>query len=123
MAWSLDARIPVILLPAEAALPAALSAGPPAAVLFEAPPPDGLPAGAVALASFEPFVPHAAACGCCGGRGAAAVALDRLFQARVRGQCAWFDRVVAVAETEDARALVAAALAGDAVTQARFRAG
>jgi hypothetical protein len=50
------------------------------------------------------------------------VALDRLFQARVRGGCAWFDRVIALAETGEARAAVAAALAEDALTAARFRA-
>ena len=64
---------------------------------------------------------HAAACSCCGGRAPAATALDRLFQARVRGQCPWFDRVVALAETPEARAAIAAALVEDAVTAARFR--
>jgi hypothetical protein len=77
----------------------------------------------VALASFDPWMPHhAAGCGCCGGRPAAAVALDRLFQARVRGACPWFDRVLALAETAEARQAVAAAVAEDAVTAARFRA-
>ena len=77
----------------------------------------------MALASFEPFMPHQAGCGCCGGRLPAAAALDRLFQARVRSQCPWFDRVVALAETAEARAAIAAALAEDAVTVARFKAG
>jgi hypothetical protein len=122
MTWSLDARIPVILVPDPAALTAALAAGRPAALLAEAPPPP-LPTGAVALASFDPFLsPHAAACACCGGRPPAAEALDRLFQARVRGRCGWFDRVLALAETEAAQAQVAAALREDAVTAARFRA-
>jgi hypothetical protein len=79
-------------------------------------------AGAAALASFDPFLAHGAACGCCGGRPPAAVALDRLFQARVRGACAWFERVVALADTEEVRDAVAAALRDDAVTAARFRA-
>jgi hypothetical protein len=122
LAWTLDARIPLTLAASEAALAAALAAGPAAAVLAEAPPP-ALPAGAVALASFEPFLSHLAGCGCCGGRLPAAAALDRLFQARVRSQCPWFDRVVALVETPDARAAVAAALADDAVTVARFRTG
>ena len=57
------------------------------------------------LASFDPFAPgHAAGCACCAGRSPAAVALDRLFQARVRGACSWFDRVVALAETARRRA-------------------
>ena len=68
-----------------------------------------------------PSQSHAAACACCGGRAPAATALDRLFQARVRGQCPWFDRVVALAETPEARAAIAAALMEDAVTAARFR--
>jgi hypothetical protein len=48
-------------------------------------------------------------------------ALDRLFQARVRGQSAWFDRVVALVETPHAAAQVVTALAEDALTAARFR--
>ena len=124
MAWSLDARIPVTVMADPAGLPAALREGrSPAAVLAEAPPPARLPEGGVALASFDPHLPsHAAACACCGGRPPAAAALDRLFQARVRGQCGWFGRVVALAETEAARAQLAAALREDALTAARFRA-
>ncbi|MBX9595894.1 MAG: hypothetical protein K2X46_16135 [Roseomonas sp.] len=121
MAWSLDARIPLSLLPPGGDLPALLAGGKPAALLAEAPP-DSLPPGAVAQVSFDPTGPsHAASCACCAGRSAAADALDRLFQARVRGQCGWFDRVVAVVETEAARAEVEAALREDAVTVARFR--
>ena len=123
MPWSLDARLPLHIVESAEALAAALAAGGPvpAAVLAEAPPPPALPRGAAALVSFDPWMPHGAACGCCGGRPAAAVALDRLFQARVRGGCAWFDRVIALAETPEARQAVAAALAEDAVTAARFR--
>lgn len=121
MPWTLDARIPIVIAEDPAALAVALAAGPAAAVLVEAPPPP-LPSGAVALASFDPWMPHAAGCGCCGGRPPAAVALDRLFQARVRGQCGWFDRVVALAETPEARQAVVTALRQDAVTAARFRA-
>ena len=120
MAWTLDARIPLLVTEDAAALAAALAAGPKAAVLAEAPVPT-LPVGAVALGSFDAAQSHALACAGCGGRSPAATALDRLFQARVRGQCPWFDRVVALAETEAARAAIAAALAGDAVTAARFR--
>jgi hypothetical protein len=121
VAWTLDARIPLLVTEGEAELATALAQGPQAAVLAEAPPPP-LPTGAVALASFDPFMPHAVACACCGGRPPAAAALDRLFQARVRNQCPWFDRVVALAETVEARAAIAAALREDAVTAARFRA-
>jgi hypothetical protein len=121
VAWTLDARIPLLVTEDAAALAAALAADPKAAVLAVAPAP-ALPAGAVTLGSFDASQPHAVACACCGGRPPAAAALDQLFQARVRGQCPWFDRVVALAETPEARAAIAAALAGDAVTAARVRA-
>jgi hypothetical protein len=122
MAWSLDARIPLVTVADEAGLAVALAAGRPAAVLAEAPPP-AMPAGAVALVSFDLSGPtHAAGCACCAGRSPAAAALDRLFQARVRNQCGWFERVVALAETEAARAEITQALREDAVTAARFRA-
>lgn len=119
MAWSVDARIPLALLASPAALAAALPGGG-AALLVEAPPAP-MPAGALAQASFEPGLAHPGACTCCTGRGAAAAALDRLFQARARGQCAWFTRVLAVAETPAAAAEIQAALRDDAVTAARFR--
>jgi hypothetical protein len=120
MVWTLDARVPVVIVADAEALEAALAAGPSAAVLAEAPPLP-MPAGAAALASFDPVMPHLAGCGCCGGRPPAAAALDRLFQARVRGACPWFDRVVAHVETPEAREAVALALRDDAVTAARFR--
>jgi len=123
MAWSIDARIPLVTVTDPAALEAALADGKPAAVLAEAPPPQK-PDRAVALVSFDLTGPsHAVGCACCNGRSAAAAALDRLFQARVRGACGWFDRVVALAETKAARAEIEAALAQDAVTAARFRPG
>jgi hypothetical protein len=120
MPW-LDARIPLEIVPDAAALAAALADGKPAAVLAEAPPP-ALPAGAVALVSFDlSGHTHVVGCACCTARDPAATALDRLFQARTRNACGWFDRVVALAETEAARAAVATALRDDAVTAARFR--
>lgn len=120
MPW-LDARIPLLVVADETALAAALAAGPPAAVLAEAPPPP-LPAGAVAVASFDLSGPgHVPGCACCAGRSPAAAALDRLFQARLRGGCAWFERVLALAATPSARAEIGAALDRDAVTAARFR--
>ncbi|WP_241671204.1 hypothetical protein [Dankookia rubra] len=121
MAWTLDARIPLLVTADTATLAAALAAGPKAAVLAAAPAP-ALPEGAVTTGSFDAMQSHAAACSCCAGRSPAAAALDRLFQARVRGQCPWFDRVVALAETAEARAAIASALVEDAVTAARFRA-
>ena len=133
MPWSLDARIPIVIVADPAALAAALdtalAGGRPAAVLLGPKPPassqpDGMPLGAVALASFDlSAAAHAAACACCAGRGPAAAALDRLFQARVRNACPWFELVVALAETPEAEAEIAAALTRDAVTAARFRAG
>ena len=119
MAWSIDARIPVTLLPDAAALPGAL-AGRPAALLAEG---AAHPAGAAIIESFLPEARHAAACACCAGRSAAAQALDRLFQARVRGKSAWFERVLVLAATEEGRAELARALAEDPLTMARFRAG
>jgi hypothetical protein len=121
MAWSLDARIPIVIAADPAALADALATGPPAAVLAEAPPP-ALPVRAVALASFDAILTHSAGCGCCNGRPPAAAALDRLFQARVRNACPWFERVVALVETAEAGVAVASALRDDAVTAARFRA-
>ena len=123
MPWTLDARIPLVILADVAALPALLAAGGPAALLAEAP---ALPrpAGAVAAESFAPaMAAHPAACACCAGRSPAAAALDRLFQARVRGSVPWFERVVALASTEAGEAEIGATLIGDAVTAARFRAG
>ncbi len=133
MPWSLDARIPVVMVADPAALAAALDAalvgGRPAALLLGPAPagasrPDAPPPGAVALARFDlSAAAHAAACACCAGRGPAAAALDRLFQARVRNACPWFEQVIALAETPEAKAEIAAALTRDAVTAARFRAG
>jgi hypothetical protein len=120
MAWNLDARIPLRVFSDPATLAEALAAGPPAALLVEAPPAP-LPDGAVAQASFDPFMSHEVACTCCDGRSPAATALDRLFQARIRGQCPWFERVLAMAETPEAQASLQAALHEDALTSARFR--
>jgi len=115
MAWSLDTRIPLALCAAPA-----LADGVATVLLVEAPP-GPLPAGAVAQASFSPGPAHAPACGCCGGRSAAAAALERLFEARAEARCGWFDRVLAVVETAEAAAEVTAALREDAALAARFR--
>lgn len=120
MAWTLDARIPLSPLPDMTALRQALQAGPPAALLL----PEGQPGlgGAVATARFQPFTSHAVACACCGGRSPVAQALDRLFLDRVRGACPWFERVLALADTPEAAAMLEGALRQDAVVAARFRA-
>lgn len=120
MAWTLDARIPLTLVADPTALAVALATGKPAAVLAEAPAGPLLP-GTVTQVSFDPAISHAPACTCCNGRSFAAEALDRLFQARVRGQCRWFDRVLAWVATPAAAAAVTAALRDDALTAARFR--
>src|SRR5215218_9029323 len=113
MVWTVDARLPIVIVGDPAGLAAALSDEPRAAVLVEAPPMP-MPEKASALASFDPYAPgHADRCACCGGRSPAAAALDRLFQARVRGACPWFERVVALAETTAAREAVLAALRDD----------
>jgi hypothetical protein len=123
VAWSLDARIPVIAI-AEDALATALAEGPAAALLLEAPLPPALPEGAAAVAGYDSAGQrHVAGCACCAGRPSAAPAFDRLFLARVRGECAWFERVLAVARTPVARAALDEALTADGVTASRFRAG
>lgn len=113
MTWSLDARIPVSLLPDADTLATALTAGKPAAVLGAE--------GGVASARFAADgAPHVAACACCQGRGEAAQALDRLFQARVRGTVPWFDRVLVLDEGRVGEE-VRQALASDAMASARYR--
>jgi hypothetical protein len=120
MVWSLDARIPVTLLPDLAAVEAALAEGGPAALVTAAPAPPK-PARAVAAVSFAAGVAtHRAGCACCQGRSPAAQALDRLFQARARGAAPWFERVL-VLDEEGAGAEVLAALREDALAAARFR--
>lgn len=121
MAWSIDARIPVTLLSDAAALPGALVTGRPAALLAEGAAPH--PADPRVSETFAPDpTQHPAACACCAGRSPAAQALDRLFQDRVRGRIAWFDRVLVLAITAEGRAELAQALAQDPLTTARFRA-
>ena len=114
MTWSVDARIPVTLLPDDAALNAALAQGKPAAVLGAGAPMDGV------LTFATDASPHPAACDCCRGRSPAADALDRLFQARVRGQRAWFDRVL-VLPGHGAAEAIRDALRQDVMAAARFR--
>ena len=107
-----DPRIPVQF--------AAIGAGA-FAVLREpgAPPPPG---GAALVVEFSPLA-HPLGCACCGGRPAAALAFDKLFLARVKGTCPWFERVLALPAGAAGRAALIAALDQDRATAARFRQG
>lgn len=67
----------------------------------------------------EPSVVHPAGCACCVSRSRAAVALDKLFLQRVRGEVPWFQRVVVPADDPALRA----SLADDPLLSARFRLG
>ncbi|UFN46995.1 hypothetical protein LPC08_13255 [Roseomonas sp. OT10] len=118
MAWFLDSRIPVQAVPDLPALAEALAGGGPAALVVPLPLPT-LPPGAVAQEATD-AVAHPVACSCCGGiaRPALAVALDRLFQARVRGAAPWFDRVLVLGGAADALPVV---LREDVLTAARYR--
>ncbi|WP_241665363.1 hypothetical protein [Teichococcus oryzae] len=124
MVWSLDARIPVRLLDMPDAPPRAGSEALSGAVLLAE---DGaaLPPGAARVEHFAapPAGAHPAGCACCQPRNPVAIALDRLFLARARGQAPWFTEVLAIARSEAGRDAIAAALQGDSVTRARFRTG
>lgn len=106
-----DSRIPVVL----GDLPDATAGD---AVLFEAP----VRPWAGAAASFSPGQQHIGGCACCGGRVEAGRALGWLLHARARGNVPFFGRVIAVIRTEAGRAELAAALAGDPLAAACFRA-
>ena len=113
-----DSRIPLTLLKGPEALAAWIAEGRPAALVAESPPPPGL---GLPTERFDPARGHRSGCACCAGRSPAAVALDRLFQARIRGSCPWFDRVGALVGTPAARMQLRAALSDDPLTAARFR--
>ncbi len=114
-----DGRIPLSLFSAPEALAAWLADGAPAAVLTDAEPASN--GGAAATGHFVARAPHRFACACCAGRSPAAIALDRLFQARARGQSAWFERVGVFATSSIGRDQVLAAMTGDVLTLARYR--
>jgi hypothetical protein len=63
---------------------------------------------------------HTIACACCPPRAPLAQALTKLFFARARGEIPFFSRVI-VSSDPGQEAFVAAALAADPVTAARFR--
>ena len=82
----------------------------------------GLRSSTASVAYFTlPSTTHAFGCACCLPRGPVSVALGRLFLARVRGEAALFDTVVAVTHSPAGAAAVRAALDRDVVTRARFR--
>jgi hypothetical protein len=111
MPWSLDARIPVYLGPATPADDGV-------ALLIE---------GTLAHTDHpaESFTPeptgHAPGCACCVARGPAAIALDRLFQRRARGEVPFFRRVIAVTASPEGDLAVWSALRDDPLASARFR--
>lgn len=115
MRWSVDARTPIRLLDTPAAAP------PGAVVLAE----DGapLPQSPARVERFAapPATAHPAGCACCQPRNPVAIALDRLFLARTRGEAPWFDSILAVTRTGDGEAALRTALESDSVASARFR--
>ena len=110
----IDARVPVRFAP-----PDTITAGD--AVLIEgtAPEPEGHPVARFTL----PVTGHFSGCACCLPRGPVAEALSRLFQARARGEVAFFRAVMAVPATAAGETAIRAALAEDVFVAARFRAG
>lgn len=116
MIWSVDTRIPLMMQP-RMSPPCPKADRPFAALVGE----NAIaPAGAVLTEQFAE-VGHVTGCGCCRGRSAAAIALDRMFLARARAVVPWFDEVVASVRDAQAEACLRADLAADAVSTARFR--
>lgn len=118
-AMFLDTRIQVRLVSRED-LAEALRAAPDAVLLAEEG--IGLPHGR-AGEHFAPLAAgaHPVACACCGARGAAAIALDRLFLARAKGALPLFRTVLAVTSSADGEQGVRQALASDPVVPMRYR--
>jgi hypothetical protein len=112
-----DPRIPVRLLGTHEAPPAG------AAILAEGEPPPALPPGQPAARFDLPATGHAIGCACCAPRNPAALALNRLFLSRVRGEAPFFAKVAAIPRSAKGAAAIRDALSGDPVVQARFRAG
>ncbi|WP_230167030.1 hypothetical protein [Roseomonas sp. CECT 9278] len=107
------------MLAGPAALDGYLAQGGAAALVTDAAAP---PPGFVAAQTIARRPLHRALCGCCGGRSEAAIALDRLFQARARGHAPWFGRVAVLVASPALRRDLEAAISADALTMARFRA-
>lgn len=114
----IDARIPLHLLAADAPLAAET------ALLRETGAIDArAAASAMAIADFspDPTADHAAGCACCLPRGAVAMALARLFLARVRGEVGFFTAVAALPASEAGAAAIRDALARDPLIVGRYR--
>ena len=110
--WSIDARVPV-------RFGTVADAGEGDALLIEG---DAPVPSAIAAARFDAAPSgHPAGCTCCAPRGPAAMALSGLFQARAKGEVAFFHRVVAVAVSADGGASITGALREDPLVSARFR--
>lgn len=110
----MDARVPVCV-----GRPDTIAAGD--AVLIEgtAHGPAGHPVARFTL----PVTGHISGCACCLPRGPVAEALSRLFQARARGEIAFFRAVLAIPATAAGEVAIRAALTEDVFVAARFRAG
>jgi hypothetical protein len=80
-------------------------------------------ASAMATAAFslDAAPAHAAGCACCLPRGAVAMALTRLFLARVRGEVGFFTAVAALPASEAGAAAIRDALAQDPLIGGRYR--
>jgi G3E family GTPase len=75
---------------------------------------------AVLNAGLGDSVAHAAGCACCTPRSKAAETLSRLFVQRARGEVAFFNRILVIADGAEQEA-VEAALQSDPLVSARFR--
>ena len=64
---------------------------------------------------------HAVGCSCCKPRSDVASALNALFLSRARAETPWFNRVLAVVQTDQGRRAIAEAVRGDELIAARFR--
>ena len=111
MTLFVDARVPVLIGPAELA-------GPESAVLAEGR--DPAEGGGAFRAAGSGCRPYRWLCVLCPA-GPVSDALNQLFLARARGEVSFFRAVVAVPATEAGAAAIRQALAEDPVTMARFR--
>ncbi len=113
MTWRVDARVPVRVLRELPTLDGAV------AVLAEGAEP-ALPAHIARAVFTLRDAPHAVACLCCQGQGAAAAALAALFRARATGG-PWFDQVVVLVASDEGEAEITQALTKDILTVARYK--
>lgn len=107
----IDARIPLTFA-------AIGDAGPRDALLIEG---EGASASGRDYFQPDPTSGHPANCVCCTPRNGAGMALARLMLARGRGSGLFFDRVIAVTQTEAGKAAILNALDQDPLASACFR--